>query len=121
MLDIKDFMEWTWDEDLTVYITIRVKEYVPITFEHIEELIQEFRIKSRAMIIKVDLHGAKLFRLDLRNITQLLIDINEHTKKDVILRQIQFIGSSFLFRSMYRPISLIIPKHIRDMIIFLCE
>jgi hypothetical protein len=120
-MDIKDFMEWTWDEDLTIYVTIRVKDYIPIDFEYIEDLIQEFRIKSRAMIIKVDLHGAKVFRLDIRNITQLLIDINEHTKNDVLLRQIQFIGSSLLFRGMYRPISMIIPKHIRDMIIFLRE
>ena len=115
----KDFIDWTWDADLNVYVTIFMRNYKPITFDDIYDILQEFRIKSKTMIMKVDLTGTSPFRLDLRGVTRLIIDIYENTKNDTILRQIQFIGSGFIFRNAYRPISLVIPKHIKDMIIFL--
>lgn len=115
----KDFLDWTWDSDLNIYVSIFMKNYKPIKFEDITDLLADWRIKSRSMIIKVDLSDTSPFRLDLRGITRLIIDIYEHTKNDTLLRQIQFIGSGFIFRNAYRPISLVIPKHIKDMIIFL--
>jgi len=41
------------------------------------------------------------------------------TKDDQLLRAIQFKGAHFLFRKLFYPFSLVIPRHVRDLIQFI--
>jgi hypothetical protein len=43
----------------------------------------------------------------------------EYTRDDNLLRQIQFVNTGFVFRMLYQPVSLAIPKYFRDMVVFL--
>ena len=83
-------------------------------------MIQEIRKKADSMTIKVDLHGAGLVGgARIRAIIKLCVDVTEYTREDDILRQIHVTGAGFLFRMIYAPISVAIPKYFRDMIVFL--
>jgi len=119
MPGITDFMNWTWDEDLRVTVTIKVKDYVPTTIEDLDDVIQDMRIQSRSMIIVVDLSGANPFCHEVRQITKLVLDVFEHTKDDKLLQEIHFKNAGLLVRSFYRPISMMLPSYVRDIIVFI--
>ena len=119
MPDIGRFMTWTWDEELRIFVTITVKDYVPTTLEDMYDIIQEMRIKSRSMIITVDLTGANPFCHEVRQITKLILDVFNYTKNDNLLKEIQFKNAGFLVRSFYRPISMMLPWYVRDIIVFI--
>jgi hypothetical protein len=112
-------MTWTWDNDLRTHVTIVVKNYFQTTIEDLELIIQELRIKSRSMDITVDLAGAKPWCHEVRQITHLILDVFEYTKNDRLLDRIYFKNAGFLVRSFYRPISLILPGYVRDIIEFI--
>jgi len=118
-----DFMKYNWDDDSRhVYVTLVVKDYPTegVTLEDLEPKIQEIREKADSMTIKVDLHGAGLIGVErIRAIIKLCIDVTEYTREDDILRQIHVAGAGFIFRMIYAPISVAIPKYFRDMIVFL--
>jgi hypothetical protein len=118
MPDLKDFMEWEWDEYLCVHVTLKVKSYIPTDIEELEDVIQDMRIKSRSMIIRVDLKGANPFCHEVRQITKLILEVFEYTKNDELLKEIQFINAGFLVRSFYRPISMMLPSYVREIIVF---
>jgi hypothetical protein len=111
-------MTWTWEGDLCVHVTLKVKDYVPTTIEDLYDIIQDLRVQSRSMIIRVDLSGANPFCHEVRQITKLILDVFEYTKNDALLDQIQFIGAGFFVRSFYRPISMMLPSYVRDIIVF---
>lgn len=119
MPDIKDFMDWSWDPDLCVTVTLRVKDYVPTDIEELYDVIQDMRINSRSMIIIVDLKGANPFCHEVRQITKLVLDVFEYTKHDELLKEIQFKNAGFLVRSFYRPISMMLPGYVREIIVFI--
>ena len=119
MPDIGEYMSWTWDENLRAHVTIVVKNYFTTTIEDLEDIIQDLRIKSRSMDITVDLSGASPWCHEVRQITHLILDVFEHTKNDNLLDQIYFKNAGFLVRSFYRPISLILPSYVRDIIEFI--
>jgi len=42
----------------------------------------------------------------------------DYTKGDGLLRKVYIIGAGFFFRFLYGPLSLLIPREIRDLILF---
>ncbi len=119
MKDIREYMSWTWDAELQATVTLVVNNYFPTTIEDLHDIIQELRIKSRSMIIVVDLDGANPFCHEVRQITRLILDVFEYTKNDNLLKQIQFKNSGILVRSFYRPISMMLPGYVREIITFI--
>ena len=114
----KDFMTWTWDENLCIHVTILVAKYTPTTIVEMYDIIQDMRIKSRTMIIKVDLTGANPFCHEVRQVTRLILDVFEYTKNDQLLKQIQFFNAGILVRTFYKPISMMLPSYVREIIVF---
>ena len=119
MPEFRDFMYWTWEEELHAQVTLKVKDYKPTTIEDLSDIIQELRVKSRSMIIIVDLSGANPFCHEVRQITRLVLDVFEYTKNDNLLEQIQFRGAGFLVRSFYHSMSMMLPSYVREIMIFI--
>jgi hypothetical protein len=72
------------------------------------------------MIIRADLSGVGLVGIErFKMIVSLCQEVIEYTKNDNILRKIEIKGAGFIFRTLYKPISLAVPKYFRDMIVFL--
>lgn len=117
--DIGRYMSWTWDEQLQATVTLVVKNYFPTTIDDLYDIIQELRIKSRSMIIVVDLTGANPFCHEVRQITRLILDVFEYTKNDDLLKKIHFKNAGILVRSFYRPISMMLPGYVREIITFI--
>lgn len=117
-----DFMKCIWDSDQVAYVTLIVRDYPEegASLDVIKPMIQEIREKSSGMIIKADLAGAGIVSIDrFRLIVKIVKEVVEYTREDNILRQIHFVNTGFIFRTLYGPISLAIPKYFRDMVVFL--
>ena len=117
-----DFIKCIWDSEGVAYVTLVVMDYPEdgVTLDEIKPMIQEIREKSSGMIIKADLVGAGIVSIDrFRLIMKIVKEVVEYTREDNILRQIQFVNTGFIFRTLYGPISLAIPKYFRDMVVFL--
>lgn len=117
-----DFMKCVWDSDGVAHVTLVVRDYpdAGVTLDDLKPIIEEIREKSTGMIIKADLTGAPLVHMErFRLIVSIVREVVEYTREDNLLRQIQFVGTGFVFRTLYRPISFAIPKYFRDMVVFL--
>ena len=117
-----DFMKCIWDSDNVAHVTLMVKDYPDggVGLEDLKPIIQEIREKSTGMIIKADLAGAGLVSIDrFRLIVKICREVVDYTRDDNLLRQIQFLNTGFVFRTLYGPISLAIPKYFRDIVVFL--
>jgi hypothetical protein len=117
-----DFMKCMWDSDQVAHVTLVVRDYPEegVTLDELKPMIQEIREKSTAMIIKADLAGAGIVSIDrFRLIVKIVKEVVEYTRDDNLLRQIQFVNTGFIFRTLYGPISLAIPKYFRDIVVFL--
>jgi hypothetical protein len=117
-----DFMKCTWDSDDVAHVTLVVKDYPEdgVTLDVIKPMIEKIREKSTGMIIKADLIHTPLVSIDrFRLIVKIVKEVVEYTRDDNILRQIQFINTGFIFRTLYGPISFAIPKCFRDIVVFL--
>jgi hypothetical protein len=115
-------MKCIWDSDSVAHVTLTVKDYPDqgVELDDLKPIIEEIRTKSTGMIIKADLAGAGLVTLDrFRLIVKIVKEVVEYTREDNILRQIQFVNTGFIFRTLYGPISLAIPKYFRDIVVFL--
>lgn len=115
------FLETDWTENEIAYVTLKVKDYPPngTTLEELFPVIQHIRSKAKSMIIRADLEGAGIITIDrFKSIVKIVSEVIEYTKNDNLLRQIQFTGTGFVFRMLYKPISLAIPKYFRDMVVF---
>jgi hypothetical protein len=116
------FLTIDWNEDGTAYVTLAVRNY-PLEGATLEELvptIEYIRKESKDMIIRADLEGAGIINIDrFKSIVKIVSEVVEYTKDDNLLRQIQFVGTGAVFRFLYRPFSLALPKYFRDMVVFL--
>lgn len=116
------FLHVDWAETGTAYVTLTVKDYPHegVMLEELVPVIQTIRTKSLDMIIRADLTGAGIVSIDrFKSIVKIVSEVVEYTKEDNLLRQIQFVGTGIVFRMLYGPISLAIPKYFRDMVVFL--
>jgi hypothetical protein len=117
-----DFMKCIWDSDDVAHVTLFVKDYPAdgVSLDAIKPMIQEIREKSSGMIIKADLTSSGIIKIDrFRMIVGIVREVVEYTRDDNLLRQIQFVNTGFVFRMLYQPVSLAIPKYFRDMVVFL--
>ena len=115
-------MKCIWDSDQVAHVTLVVKDYPEegVTLDELKPMIQEIREKSTGMIIKADLAGAGVVSIDrFRLIVRIVKEVVDSTRDDNLLRQIHFVNTGFIFRTLYGPISLAIPKYFRDMVVFL--
>ena len=117
-----DFMKCIWDSDGVAHVTLMVKDYPEygVTLDELKPIIHEIREKSTGMIIKADLAGAGLVSIErFKLIVSIVKDVVEYTRDDKLLRQIQFVNTGFIFRTLYKPIRFAIPKCFRDIVVFL--
>jgi len=104
------------------YVTLVVKDYPEqgVTLEALKPIIQEIRENASDMIICADLAGAGIVNIDrFRMIVGIVREVVEYTREDNLLKRIEFVNTGFVFRTLYKPISLAIPKYFRDMVVFL--
>ena len=117
-----DFMTCIWDVLDVTYVVIRVRDFPEkgVTLEQLKPLIQEIREKSKGMVITIDLSHVGLVGIDrFKMIMSICQEVIDYTKDDNLLQQIEFENAGFIFRTLYKPISLAIPKYFRDIVIFL--
>lgn len=116
-----DFITWTIDSNIHVDVHISIQKFIEnqhVRFDDVRELILDIRTRCKTMVIKADLTDANLLWLDVRSLTNLLVDVFNFTREDMLLRSIEFQNSGFIFRNLYRPISLAIPRHVRALVVF---
>jgi len=121
-VSLLSFLHVDWAETGTAYVTLTVKDYPQegVMLEELVPVIQTIRAKSLDMIIRADLTGAGIVSIDrFKSIVKIVSEVVDYTKDDNLLRQIQFAGTGLVFRMLYGPISLAIPKYFRDMVVFL--
>ena len=121
-VSLLSFLHVDWAETGTAYVTLTVKDYPQegVMLEELVPVIQTIRSKSLDMIIRADLTGAGIVNIDrFKSIVKIVSEVVEYTKEDNLLRQIQFAGTGLVFRMLYGPISLAIPKYFRDMVVFI--
>ena len=113
-------MVYTLDEDGMAHVRFTVKDYRPVTLFDFLDLIKTIRENSSGLVIHFDLEGAGPNLMDhFVSLTKLVTDVVEYTKHDGLLRKVEIIKAGFIFRLLYKPISLLLPKEIRDLIVFL--
>jgi hypothetical protein len=115
-----DFMTCEWSE--TCLVKLKVRDYPEngVTLEDLKPIIQEIRSKAKDMIIRADLSGVGLVGIErFKMIVSICQEVIEYTKEDNILRKIEIQGAGFIFRTLYGPVSLAIPKYFRDMVQFI--
>lgn len=103
-------------------VILKVRDYPEngVTLEDLKPLIHDIRSKAKDMIIRADLSGMGLVGIErFKMIMGICQEVVEYTKEDNILRKIEIQGTGFIFRTLYGPISLAIPKYFRDMIQFI--
>jgi hypothetical protein len=113
-------MKCEWSD--ACLVTLKVRDYPEngVDLEDLKPLIHEIRTKAKDMIIRADLSGVGLVGIErFKMIVSLCQEVIEYTKNDNILRKIEIEGAGFIFRTLYKPISLAVPKYFRDMIVFL--
>jgi hypothetical protein len=116
-----DFMKYTLNGK-EAHVTLVVKDYPEegVTLEELKPIIQDIRDNANDMIIKADLAGAGIVNIDrFRMIVGIVREVVEYTREDNLLRRIEFLNTGIVFRMLYQPISLAIPKYFRDMVVFL--
>ena len=114
-------MKCEW-EGAEAHVTLVVKDYPEqgVTLEELKPIIQDIRNNATDMIIKADLAGAGIVNIDrFRMIVVIVKEVVDYTREDNLLRRIEFLNTRFVFRMIYQPISLAIPKYFRDMVVFL--
>ena len=117
-----DFMKCIWDSDDVAHVELIVRDYPAdgVTLDDLKPIIEEIREKSTGMIIKANMAGAGLVTIErFRLIVKIVKEVVDYTREDNILRQIQFLNTGIIFRTLYGPISLAIPKYFRDIVVFL--
>jgi hypothetical protein len=115
-------MKCLWDSDDVAHVTLFVKDYPVegVTLEDLKPMIQDIRENAKEMIIKADLAGSGIVNIErFRLIVKIVREVVDYTRDDNLLRRIQFVNTGFVFRMLYQPVSLAIPKYFRDMVVFL--
>lgn len=115
-----DFMTWTLTDDVQAFVSINVAKYSQTTLEELKLTIDNIRCQANDLYILFDLNGVGLIGIEeFKSISKLVIDVIDYTKDDKILRKISIKGAGFFFKLLYKPVSLAIPKEIRELIIFI--
>ena len=117
-----DFMKCEWEEARVAHVIIVVKDYPDegLSLEDIKPLVEDIREKATDMVIQADLRGMGLIGIErFKQIMVLVQEVIEYTKEDNLLRKLEIVGAGFIFRTLYKPISLALPKFFRDIIVFL--
>lgn len=115
-----DFMKCEWSESCLVKISVKDYPEKGVTLEDLKPIIDEIRSKAKDMIIRADLAGVGLLGIErFKMIVSICQEVIDYTKDDNILRKIEIQGAGFIFKTLYKPISLAIPKFFRDIIVFL--
>lgn len=115
-----NFITCDWD-DSTVHVTLFVRDYPVkgVSLDDLKPLIHEIRAKSTSMIIRVDMNRVPLTNMELfKVILKIVKEVVDYTQDDKLLQQIRVVNTGFVFRTLYKPISLAIPKCFRDIITF---
>jgi hypothetical protein len=115
------FIKHSW-KGREVIVTLMVKDYPKegSTLKELMPTIEHIRTLAESMVIQADLKGASLVDVNrFKSIVKLVSEVIEYTKDDDLLQRVEFIGSGVMFRLLYEPISLFIPKYFRDMVVFL--
>jgi hypothetical protein len=82
--------------------------------------ILETMYPDYGFVIMDTFQSSGVYKLSPRGaIVKLVSEVIEYTKDDDLLQRVEFIGSGVMFRLLYEPISLFIPKYFRDMVVFL--
>lgn len=113
-------MKWSYKEDGEAFIEISAHEYIknqPVKFDGpIRDLIEDIKASAEFATLEIELHGANIFHLDVRGLLRLIRDLYEFTKNRGFLKEIRIKGTGFLFRNLYFPASLIMPRSVRELI-----
>ena len=115
-----DFLKCEWAGEC--HVTIMVKDYPEqgVSLDNLKPLIDDIRSRASDMIICADFTGTGLIGIEkFKSIVSLCQEVIEYTKNDNILRKVELKGTGFIFRALYRPISQVIPKFFRDIVVFL--
>jgi hypothetical protein len=118
---MEHFMKWTYNEDGSeALIEISAREYIknqPVKFEgRIRDAIDEIRDLVDLATLEIDMTGVNILHLDLRSLIHNIRDMYEYTKNRGFLKEIRIRPTNFIFRSVYRPTSLILPRSVRELI-----
>jgi hypothetical protein len=115
-----DFMKCEWSEKCLVKISVKDYPEHGVTLEDLKPIIHDIRSKAKDMVIRADLKDVGLLGIErFKMIVSICQEVIEYTKDDNILRRIEIQGAGFIFKTLYKPISLAIPKFFRDIIVFL--
>ena len=113
-----EFMSWTFTEN-NANVVINVARYTPTTLEDLKVTIENIRNQATDLFVVFDLSEAGLIGIEeFKSISKLVLDVIDYTKNDKILRKITIKGAGFFFKLLYKPVSLAIPKEIRDLVFF---
>jgi hypothetical protein len=111
-------MNWTFI-DKKALVTINVAQYTPTTLEDLKTTIENIRAQATDLFVVFDLSYTGLIGIDeFKSISKLVLDVVDYTKNDNILRKITIKGAGFFFKLLYKPVSLAIPREIRDLVVF---
>ena len=114
-------MKCEWKES-EAHVTLVVRDYPEegVSLDALKPLIHDIRENATDMIIKADLVDTGIVNIDrFRMIVGIVREVVDYTREDNLLRRIEFLNTGFIFRALYGPISLAIPKYFRDMVVFL--
>lgn len=115
------FIKWTYIRSTSeALIEISAQEYIknqPVKFEGlIRDVIDEIRGQVELASLDIDLTGVNILHLDVRSLIHNIREMHEYTKNRGFLKEIRIRRTNFIFRSIYRPISLILPRSVRELI-----
>lgn len=112
-------MKYTCDETAHVYFTVR--DYTPtMSLDDFSEIIEQIRTRSKHLEIHFDMEGAGPNMMEhFGSMSKLVTEVIDYTKNDGLLRRVEITHTGFIFKLLYRPVSILLPKEIRDLIVIL--
>jgi hypothetical protein len=114
-----EYLTYVIDTEHIARVQISVRNYKPTQLTDLLDTIQDIRDRSTSMTIKFDLTGVGLINFEqFQSISKLIMDVIEYTKNDNLLQRVEIVGAGFIFKWLYKPVSIAIPRQIRDMIVF---
>jgi hypothetical protein len=114
-----EYLTYVTDREYNTHVTILVRNYKSTQLSDLLDTIEDIRNKSISMTIQFNLEGVGLIHFELfQSISKLIMDVIDYTKDDNLLRRVEIVGAGFFFKLLYRPVSLAVPRQIRDMIVF---
>lgn len=111
-------MTWEWDGD-NVTVFVQVSEFTTLTIDDVKDMVHEIREKASSMTIQFDLEGVNVMnRTQIQAVVDAIRQVLDYTRDDELLERVEILNAGIMFRLLYPPFSLLFPRLIRDMIIF---